>query len=312
MSFKSVDGQLEHAKQLCTHIFPPAGAATLERVHEGVSTYVYRVVWKHEVFYLRVLPEQDASFAPEALVHRLLRERGLHVPEVVYFEHYNPALQHSVMVTTEIKGRAIGYGVDPIVVKDVLVAAGRELAIINSVNVEHFGWIRRDNAEVSQLRAELPTYRAFIQRDVLEYLVLLGERNVLSLEEADAIQAILTRCDAYLDVDQAYLAHGDFDATHIYHQDGRYTGIIDFGEIRGADALYDLAHFKLNNADLLPYLLVGYRDVTPLPVDYEQRIRFGSLLIGLRRFGRRVMRRPEGYQSDPDLRSIQEDMRALG
>ena len=34
---------------------------------------------------------------------------------------------------------------------------------------------------------------------------------------------------------QAYLAHGDFDATHIWLDDqGRYAGIIDFGEMRGA------------------------------------------------------------------------------
>lgn len=45
--------------------------------------------------------------------------------------------------------------------------------------------------------------------------------------------------------EQGYLAHGDFDTTHIYQDNGRYTGIIDFGEIRGADRWYDLGYFHM-------------------------------------------------------------------
>ena len=98
-------------------------------------------------------------------------------------------------------------------------------------------------------------------------------------------QGTIERYEAWLHVEQAWLAHGDFDVTHIYQHDGRYTGIIDFGEIRGAHQLYDLGHFNLHDGEvvpqmLLPTLLEGYREVLTLPPDRERRISLVSVLIG--------------------------------
>ena len=98
--------------------------------------------------------------------------------------------------------------------------------------------------------------------------------------------------------ERAWLAHGDLDVTHIYQRDGRYTGIIDFGEIRGADRRYDLGHFHLHDGEtlaglVLPDLLAGYREVAPLPPEAERQIRLLGLLIGLRAL-RGSLRRPPG------------------
>jgi len=129
----------------------------VERVEEGVSTYVYRIQRDASVFYLRVLPEEGASFAPEMRVHQLLRERGVKVPEVVYFEHYNQALQRSVMVTTEMRGRHIGFCSEENDLRNILIEAGKDLAVINTILVKGFGWIRRDRDEVGLLEAQWPT-----------------------------------------------------------------------------------------------------------------------------------------------------------
>jgi Ser/Thr protein kinase RdoA (MazF antagonist) len=105
-----------------------------------------------------------------------------------------------------------------------------------------------------------------------------------------------------LHAEQAWLAHGDFDVSHIYQHEGRYSGIIDFGEIRGAHRLYDLGHFYLHDGETLPYLLLpalleGYRDVLPLPPNHERRIALVGLLIGVRALARNVRRRPpNAYQ----------------
>lgn len=77
-------------------------------------------------------------------------------------------------------------------------------------------------------------------------LALLG-RTVLIRAETAAVAATIARHDAWLHGDDARLAHGDLDLIHIYQDKGEYTGIIDFGEIRGADRLYDLGHFNLHD-----------------------------------------------------------------
>ena len=99
---------------------------------------------------------------------------GVRVPEVLYFEHRNEALGMAVLLTTELAGSAIareGLGART---PDIVAAAGRDLAIINSLPVAGFGWVRRDAPLVTDLAAELPTNRAFLTEHLESDLAFLG------------------------------------------------------------------------------------------------------------------------------------------
>ena len=287
--------------------------SSIERVEEGVSTYVYRIRSNNETFYLRLLPEIDASFAPEVYVHQLLRAKGVKVPEVVYYEHYNEVLQQSLMLTTEIQGSHVGHCSSQEDQKAILREAGRDLALINSIPVKYFGWIHRDTSEVTQLEAEFPIYRAFIHEYLEDDLILLEKSQILRSSDVTALHSILERYDAWLNEEQAWLAHGDFDVTHIYQQQGHYTGIIDFGEIRGANLLYDLGHFRMHDGETLPslvlsYLIEGYKEVVALPSNYELRISFSSLLIAIRKLAHVTKKDPNrslGHDPQALARDIQ-------
>ncbi len=284
-------------RDLATHVFPRAASLAVERVTEGVSTRVYRIRRVGEIFYLRVLPEVGASFAPEAYAHTLLRARGVKVPEVIYVEHCNAALERAIMVTTAIAGQHIGHCHDMAGAQQALVAAGRDLAVINSVPVDGFGWIIRDSGNATRLEAEFASYREFAFNQMEENLALVGG-SALNQASIAAIQRTFERYDALFDAEgdgQARLAHGDFDATHIYQHEGRYTGVIDFGEIRGADPCYDLGHVKLHDGEklplpMLPHLLEGYASVAPLPANAPQRIALASLVIAIKALGRQILK----------------------
>jgi aminoglycoside phosphotransferase (APT) family kinase protein len=311
-SAPSVDSIL----RLTAGIFPTAQPFSVEYLTEGISTFVYRIVRGDERFYLRVLPEADASFAPEVRVHALLRERGVRVPEVVYFEHRNELLGLSVMLTTEIAGESIASrGLDEDL-PTILFAAGRDLALVNSVPVAGFGWIARDQPVVAALAADLPTNRAFLAEHLNGDLAALRAHG-LDAAAVASIEAIIARYDAWLGAERATLAHGDFDATHIYAHEGVYSGIIDCGELRGTDRWYDLGHFRLHDGELvptmlLPWLLAGYRTVTPLPDDAERRIAFASLLIGIRTLTRTLARHPTSPLIAHCLRALRRDITFLG
>jgi aminoglycoside phosphotransferase (APT) family kinase protein len=248
--------------------------------------------------YLRLAESPEANLAPEVLAHGLLRDRGVHVPEVVYFESFNAALGRSVMVTTEIAGDPIGSKHRDVDVSDVLRDAGRDLALIHTIPVEGFGWIQRDRPDATHLRGARPTLDAFALEDLTAHLADLS--GVLTASEIRTIDRAITDGASWLSARDAVLVHGDLDATHIFHHQGEYTGIIDFGEIRGADPLYDLGHFALHDGEHIPYrvlpsLLAGYGEVTPLPPDAEPRIRLWSLLIGVRALARSVTRPQRAY-----------------
>jgi aminoglycoside phosphotransferase (APT) family kinase protein len=304
-----MQAQAAAVAELLRAIFSDTVQLDVEYMPESHSTEVYRVRRDGAVLYLRVLPEQGASFGPEAYVHRILRARGLLAPQALYFEHYNPLLQRSIMLTTEIPGRAIGYGPRSPQAQQIVRQAGRELATINSIPVHGFGWIKRDHGCVESLSAECDSYAEWLRPDLEAALATLAQRAVLSARDVQALRLAIDEAEDLFGGEPAYLAHGDFDVTHIYHQDGRYSGIIDFGEIRGANQLYDIGHFQIENADLLPDLLEGYAESGTLPQDHMRRIALNGVLIGARRLGRGVARSGAPYA--PDLQAIRRMIAAL-
>ncbi len=294
---RKADVDLNALADLVGRIFPPRGRCTVERTEGGGSTQVYRLRCDGEVFYLRVAEERAASLAPEVHVHEVLGVRGVKVPAVVHFEPFDERLQRSVMVTTAIPGAPLAARPVDGTTSGILRAAGRDLAIVNSVPVQGFGWIERTTGVDEPLQAEHASYRDFAFEHLDADLALLRQA-VLTAAETAAIRDTIGRYDAWLHACPAWLAHGDFDVSHIYQHDGRYSGIIDFGEIRGAQRLYDLGHFYLHDGEtLLLALLEGYRDMFPIPPDYERRIALAGLLIGVRALARNVrLRPPNAYQ----------------
>ncbi len=88
---------------------------------------------------------------------------------------------------------------------------------------------------------------------------------------------------------------------------GRYSGIIDFGELRGADAYFDLGHFLLHDQDirsgsLFEPFLSGYLEVRGLADEYRDRIRGSAILSGLRQLSLWLGPLRGGKATDPLVR----------
>lgn len=290
----------------------------VERVEHGASTLVYRIRAGDETFYLRVLPERGASLLPEAEAHARMRQLGAKVPQVIFVDPCDAVLGRSVMLTTEVPGRSIAASGElaSAVLEAIVHQAGRDLARINSLAVDGWGWIERAGPRSATLAAQHRSWRAAVLEDWEADLAFLAGATI-SLAEASNLEQVIARYDAWLDTPQAWLAHGDLDATHIFHHNGRYSGIIDFGEIRGADRWYDAAHFHMRDGERLPMLLEpsllhGYGDMRALPPQIDLRIRFTALLINVRALARSLGKRPLDRWTLHQLRVLRADLVALG
>lgn len=279
-------------------IFNLADGLMVERVPAGVSTYVYRIQRGAERCYLRALPEVGATFAPEVRAHELVLAAGARVPEVIHYEPHNELLGASLMLTTEIPGAPLHGGMPRELVREVVMAAGRDIAHINRIPVDGFGWVRRDMWEPPVcITAEYPSSRDALLTDAEVAAATLAAAG-FSATEIGQVLVVLRAGEGWFAGEPAYLAHGDFDASHIYADADSYAGIIDFGEIRGAPRLYDLAHYRMHDGERLPYdtlphLLEGYGSVAPLPGDARERICYLSLQIALRALARGIVRSPD-------------------
>jgi aminoglycoside phosphotransferase (APT) family kinase protein len=315
MTVRADAPDLRAVREVVQRIFPGGASVSVERMLRGGSTFVYRLRRGVETFYLRVLPEIGDSFAPEALAHRLLRERGVLAPDVLYVEHLDATLGLSVMVTAEIPGEPLSDRPVDAHTREIVVTAGRQLALVNAEPVAGFGWIRREREPVSHLTADHATFRAWMLEQLDADLLALERAQLLGGADANKVRRLVAQPGAWGD-GPAVLAHGDFDVTHIFQDDGRYTGVIDFGEIRSADRWYDVGYFhmydgELGDAPLLPWLLDGYASVAPLPPDHRERIARASVLIAVRAWARRLERSADGAMHHLARRTIPRDLRAL-
>lgn len=281
---------------LLQRVFGTSTPVTYQRTPDGVSTQVYRLVRGSETFYLRIAEEADENLETDAELHQRLRDLGVKVARVVHVEPFNTGIGRSTMITAEVPGNSLAEISAPAVASAVVEEAGADLALLNQVPVDGFGWVRRRGRRWP-LQAEHGTYPPF----ATSYLPSPWPGPLTPLFATPILDAIedLIEHERQRPAAQALLAHGDFDVTQIFCADGRYTGLIDFGEIRGTEPVFDLGHFCLHDQEtaLLPALLTGYQRVRPLPADHEQSVRRSAILLGLRQLCR-WLGPPRGYPLD--------------
>jgi aminoglycoside phosphotransferase len=282
------DVDLEALRELLTDVFGNSVPVRSQRTPDGVSTQVYRVWRGEEIFYLRIAEEADENLETEAELHQRLRGLGVKTADIVHVDPLNADIGRSVLITTEIAGVSLSEVSDPAISATTAEEAGADLAVINGIPVDGFGFVRRRDRRWP-LAAEYQNYETFLVSYLPQPwpgpLTQLFDRAHLSAIE-DSIEYERTRHRT-----TAVLNHGDFDATPIFCSGDRYSGLIDFGEIRGADPFFDLGHFQLHDGEtnpntLLPALIRGYRRTRALPDDHPLQIRRSAILLGLRQMCR--------------------------
>jgi len=162
-------------------------------------------------------------------------------------------------------------------VEEIARKAGRDLAILNNVLVDGFGWIRRASPETGHLQAEWPAHRTFALEHWEADIAYLAE-HVLEHSEVTSLEQAISRYDSWL-----------------------------------AGRWYDLGHFHMRDGEFLPFhllpaLVAGYRELAPLPSTYEQHIRFTSLLTNVRALVRSLQKRPPNRFTEHQLKMIREDL----
>ena len=191
--------------------------------------------------------------ANEAKAHELCQAAGALVPEVVYFEEDNMVLGRSLMVTRDMGGACIeniGGGV----LSGLMVEVGRNLAKINSISVPGIGYIDKEvgNGFVGSGKK----YNDFVLEDIGEKIAQLAKLGILEKEIAEsAAEFVRQNTKMMLEYRDGWLAHGDFDMTHVFAENGKLTGFIDFGDIRAASRYHDLAHFYMYSPEYFDDLI---------------------------------------------------------
>ena len=275
----------------------PGVAVRVERMGSGVSTPVYRVMIGDEATYLRLGEEPGERRDAEVRAHELVRGLGIAVPEIVRWEREPPELDRSAALTSRMLGIPLDeFDGDATV---ALRQAGRDLARINAIPVVGYGWVDVVVGDDRHLAAEHTTRSAWTAKYLAAAeIVIAGGALPASLH--DAMRAGIRVWADLPDLKMSRLAHGDFDMSHIYVHPttGVYQGLIDFGEIRGAEPCYDLGHALIHVVDdrgrvAFDDIVAGYREVAPVDL---HAVRLQAVAIATRALAIQLGRAPGAYR----------------
>jgi aminoglycoside phosphotransferase (APT) family kinase protein len=256
----------------------PFNNYNIEEVNEGVSTNVFKLE-DTETYYLKIPPNRDFLEAT-VLANKLLLQEGINVPEIVYSKEDSK----NFYIEKELKGRSLKKDstLSEEQKNEIVIEAGKDLARINSIPVNGIGWI--EGVRNGQLFSNSRNYNDYVLRNNGNILNDLLQINVLSNEQAEKIAKYIIEHQTLLDTEGvSNLAHGDFCTEHIYHINGKYSGIIDFGDIRGTSKYHDLAHFYTYDRKYFDSLVKGYNSVYQLHSDYIDKVLLEAVVFGVRK-----------------------------
>lgn len=262
---------------------------------ENFSTDVFKLTKENEVLYMRILSKEE-NVEPQCFVHNLLLEKGIKVPKIVYYERKVEIFDNrDVMIVKELKGRSVledenNFSEDEKV--NILKEAGRDLAKINMIEVEKYG----DICEVKdgKLIGFEDSYEEYTLERVPKKLRSLVENGVITNELSERLLNYILKNKNLLHIDgNSYLSHGDFHLEHIYQYNGKYTGILDFGDIRGTSKYHDLGFFYTHFRKYFAYLIEGYEEIHKLPDNYMENVLLEAVVFGIFHLNWLVKNRPE-------------------
>ncbi len=269
-------------------------------IDKGVSTDVFKLSYKSTTLFLRVLPKGEKS-SRQVIAHRKMIEKGVNVPEVIYFaDNINEIDGCSYMILKEIKGDSIRESrvLRLNDIEKIIIEAGKQIALVNTIEVNGVGWI--DRAEGNNLFASVKDYDDFAIKNLQNMLIDLVSKNIVSKELSEKIFQYIDKNKQLFDIKgKSFLAHGDFGIDHIYQNDGKFSGIIDFGDIRGTSKFYDISHVYTFNNIYFEYLIKGYNEVYKLPNDYLERVKLEAVLFGVGKLWWIAKNRPDKISQHP-------------
>jgi aminoglycoside phosphotransferase (APT) family kinase protein len=279
----------------------PGEDVRLRRAVSGRSTPVFRADISGRPFWVRLGEEVGERRDGEKRAHRLLTAAGVPVPEVTRYEADPPDLDRSIALTSHMPGVPLGdFDAGP--AREPLAReVGRALARINSMPVRGYGWAFASETGSAPV-GEHPLRSDWV-REYQNALQTLRDTHLFDARTIGRLAVAVEKWCEAPDGSPACLAHGDFDTSHIYvdPESGRFTGIIDFGEMRGADPLYDLGHLLLHDGEarrprMFPSVLAGYAELTALPDDAMERVRIQAIAVGTRALAIQVGRPSSAYR----------------
>ncbi|MGO8960511.1 MAG: phosphotransferase family protein [Streptosporangiaceae bacterium] len=239
------------------------------------------------------------SIKPEVAVLQLLANRGVAVPVIVAADPDGTQTGIPCVLIGHVGGKPLSHE------SREFAAAGKILRQVHDISLNRYGSLTSDPAG---LHGKSATWQDVVA-DRLTGLKPIAEAGLVEPALlARAIAAVKDNAQMLSGPEPGRLLHGDFHPRHVYADNGRITGIIDWSDASCGDPLYDFGRI-LHSAVLPGDLRFGveavsqvqqtYGDAPWLPADPTRQILVYGVMFTLTASAASTPAGPHGRHGGP-------------
>lgn len=263
-------------------------------INTGLESSVYRVVLEDGQTYIikQRTSKGRQNYLFEAFAYQELLDKGAHVPSI-------KSVTENELVITSFSGSELDD--QTYLYRDVELfdAIARDLALCRDVTFSGFGEtiIQADGT----FKGSYSTWSDYLDtaQDMFDSKEI--ELSGLTHDEIEVMKQYWLRMRDEIHLPQGNLVHGDFAMSAIFVNNGKYEGIIDFGDAFIGDPLMDIAYFRFKEItksygeEVYERLIESYAHTTNFIISdaVQRKILFYMIYWGLLRVV---------YCPDPTLR----------
>ncbi len=245
------------------------------RLYGGIENEAWAVTTSSVArLVVRIAPDEAEHFGGECWAIERARRSGVPGPEVLWTKGH-----------VSVQRRVAGVPLASVTARpgepeaQVVRRAGALLARIHTIETHGYGAL--DAAG----RARFPSWDAYVLSEAEKWAVRLSSHQhedggVLRRSVDRAVEELRANRDVLADA-ESRLLHGDPKPDHIFVDASlQITGIIDFGDVRAGDAVFDVAWWSVLHEPTWPstWLTEGYPQWQRLP-NVALRLRLHRLFI---------------------------------
>ncbi len=244
----------------------------IARTYAFATNAVYEVDAGGQSLILKASMNRDASRA-EAWACARSAEAGFPSPEILADVDGIGSTGMSAFVMRRISGESITPG------HAAFGELGAAAQRLHEVRLPGFGPLAEATwNQPGDFTLPHATWFGFL-RSISSDTRRLADRCALATSVADAVEATLEAHAEALSAVAGSLCHGDLKANHIFVDDDRLVGVIDWGDAVVADPFWELARYAhRGDAQSLSLLLRGYDPERSMADDAAWRIPLYSVL----------------------------------
>jgi Ser/Thr protein kinase RdoA (MazF antagonist) len=241
---------------------------------------------------------ENGYFHAEATAAHIAKNAGLPSYDTLAVHDYDGGDDFAFQVLEKLPGTALSrwLEINPHDETALMMQAGKIMARLHQIQVNGFGPFDNEKAKYGELTGLHHTFGEAVRAGLAFNLDVLTKEHIFTSEQSVAISKLFSDDNPLLETKQAILVHNDFADWNLLTDGNDITGILDWDECVGGDAVSDIACWSTFFEPVrLKAFLDGYWQVADKPQDFDAKFE----LLRLRYVVSKMTLRIRRYSWDP-------------